>query len=124
MSELLGIEKSEFMMTVIAFPSLLSGSPENLSKNVQDTVSLTNVDKQFFIKKALKNPILFRLSPKLLKEKQDLYNYYMQIQGITSIPPVIVTYSKNILYYRILAYLINKKESAKLIDYRNVIKNL
>lgn len=113
-AKILNCTESEFAKLCFKQQSLLTLSSETLKSHVQDTPKLLGCTPEAFIEIGKTRPCLFCMKPELIKQKNDILNYYKKIKNEETSPTLLSFDSNEVLYLRILAHLLNKSYGAKI----------
>jgi len=124
-AKLLQLESKEVAKVALKQLSLFSQKPETILDNINRTSNLLQIETKEFIQSAIQHPQLFYQKPKTIVQKVRIIQYYKQVQNKKSDEIVFLFSSDNVLYGKILNYLVKKSDGLKrAIDKKEFIKYL
>ena len=130
-SNLFNITREEYIALSKKHPALLYQLTDTIKSNCEKSAELLKISTEDFIKLGQKHPVIFSLKPKTLSEKFEIMRYFRQIRREKSNEVSIYTDSNDVLYKKILKYLVKQhdkipatRKSCDLITYLKEKLNL
>ena len=120
-AKLLDIEEKEFIKLALIVPPLFTQKPESLKKNIEDLAKELDTDVIEIKELAINNPIIFVLKPKNTAKKIKLFQYYNEIKDNIRCTNSFSPSSSDVIYKKILAYLIKSFTNDKNITQKNFL---
>ena len=124
-AKLIGMDLHSFIQVAIKQPQIFYQNPESIASNLNKAAKLLNLSLNDYISIVLKQPVLFYQKPENVEKKIKILKYYKEIQGKKTDTFYYPTNSNDILYEKILNYLVKISDKLKnAIDEKNFINYL
>ena len=118
------IDIEKLIEAAMKHPSLFYQKPETLYRNISEAAKLLNIDKKDIIELGLKQPNLFSRKPQVLYEKNQILHYINKLKGQENSKFHYSAESDDVLYQKLLTYLIKKYLKLDKLNPKDLINTL